>query len=286
MAVRNGGTFLHTALKSILAQTYENFEFLIIDDASNDDTADRVRSCNDPRIELIQLPQNVGQTAALNIGLRHIHTPWIARMDADDFSAPTRLAEQMELIRSDPSLSCVGTFAWVFRKDPAVVEEILTRPIGDAEIKKAMLREPSIIHGSFIVSREAILEAGGYDERYRYAADFDLYERLVTPKRRVANIPKPLLGIRRHDKQDSRSIFTIEEGIDIYKRRLAQSRYTSKERAIVRSALSFYYLLRIRYRLKNRKLDQELFGDIARAFRTSPVTFIRYVPEGLLDLWT
>src|SRR5688572_19340877 len=122
MAVRNGEPFLTAAIESILRQTYEEFRFLIVDDASTDRTREVIRSYDDKRIELLCLQQNVGQTAALSIGVQRVSTPWIARMDADDYSAATRFEKQMNLLTADPSLGCVGTFAWVFRNDPAVAE--------------------------------------------------------------------------------------------------------------------------------------------------------------------
>ena len=100
MTVHNGGPYLRTAIHSVLAQTYRDFRFLIVDDASSDDTRDIIRSYDDPRVELMVLPQNVGQTAALNLGLRHAASPWIARMDADDYAAPSRLEEQLGALKS------------------------------------------------------------------------------------------------------------------------------------------------------------------------------------------
>ena len=74
MAVYNGSAYLRTAMDSILQQTYSDFQFLIVDDASTDDTREIIRSYEDSRIQLICLEQNVGQTASLNIGLRQAST--------------------------------------------------------------------------------------------------------------------------------------------------------------------------------------------------------------------
>src|SRR5262245_42010821 len=101
MAVRNGGSYLRPAVASILGQTYPDFEFLIVDDASTDETVEVIRSYRDRRIRLITLEQNIGQTAALNRGLSEVATEWIARMDADDYSAPDRFQMQMERIKAD-----------------------------------------------------------------------------------------------------------------------------------------------------------------------------------------
>ena len=98
MAVYNGERFLRTAVDSILNQTHSDFRFLVVDDASTDSTPELLRRIRDPRLEVFRLDQNVGQTAALNIGLRRAATPYIARMDADDYSAPHRLERQMSLL--------------------------------------------------------------------------------------------------------------------------------------------------------------------------------------------
>lgn len=284
MAVHNGEPYLRPCIESILNQTYPDFIFLIVDDASTDRSKEIIRSYNDPRIKLVPLEKNVGQTAALNVGLRQIKTPWVARMDADDYSAPTRLAEQLKMVTDDPSLCCVGAFAWIFVANPCVVEQLLTRPTTDVDIKRALLKQPSIIHGSLLVNRKDLVEAGAYNEHYRYAADFEMYDRLLTKDRRAANIPKPLLGIRRHPNQDSRSLTAINEGIEIYSNRLATSLYSRKERTVIREALSFFYLLRIRYQISFGKFGKESMGDIIKAFTSSPKTAIRFFPEGIMGV--
>lgn len=280
MAVRNGGQYLRTAIDSILRQTYQDFRFLIVDDASSDDTREVVQRYNDERIELVGLDRNVGQTAALNIGLCHASTPWIARMDADDYSAPTRLEEQMRALDADRSLGCVGTFAWEFRDDPQVVEGTITKPEDHGSIRNALLREPPMIHASLVVSRTALLGVGAYDERYRYCADLDLYDRLLACCR-AANIPKQLLGVRRHDNQASFSLPAIDERIQIFSRRFASGRYSSEEIAVIRASLCFCYLFRARHFGMERRYVEGA-KDLLVAFRVSSRAFIRTVAGYLL----
>ena len=274
MTVYNAGPYLATAIDSMLGQTYSGFRFLIIDDASTDNTREIVKSYKDERIQLICLDQNVGQTAALNIGLRQASTRWIARMDADDYSAPNRLEEQIKALAEDNTLSCVGTFAWLFHDDPQVVERMITPPVEFAGIKRAALSELPLIHGSIVVDRKALLDLGGYDERYRYAADTELFDRLFA-KYRAANVPKPLLGLRRHDDQGTRTKAIVDEGIDIMARRLLSTDYSAEEAAIVRGVLSRSYVLRARFSASQRK-GRELLNDLSRGFRASPKKFWWY----------
>jgi len=270
MAVYNGGPYLRTAIDSILQQTYADFHFLIVDDASTDNTREIVRSYQDGRIQLHCLEKNVGQTAALSIGLNLASTPWIARMDADDYSAPTRLEEQMGAIDADPSLDCVGTFGWMFLEDPSVIESLDTRPLCYPDIKLALLSASPIIHGSIVVRRAALLDVGGYNDRYRYSADLEMYDRLLE-KYRAANIPKPLIGLRQHDNQGSGSIRAYDESIDILSQRLLNPKYSRKEVAIINSNLSRWHIVRGIHLGAERKY-LELLKDLVRAFRVSPKT--------------
>lgn len=272
MAVHNGSPYLRTAIDSILQQTYRDFCFLIVDDASTDDTREIVRSYNDQRIELLCLERNLGQTGALNVGLHQATTTWIARMDADDYSAVTRLQEQMQLLESDHSLSCVGTHAWTFNDDPAVVEGVITKPSDHASIISELLRGSPIIHGSFIINRESLLEIGGYNESYRYANDVELYDRLLE-QHRAANVPRPLLGIRRHDEQGSRTKASFDEVIEIFQQRLATKSYTRKESATVRSTLARFHIVRARFLALERSFSM-VFKDLWQAFKLSPVDFL------------
>ena len=273
MAVYNGSAFLRPAMESILNQTYRQFCFLIVDDASTDDTRQIVCSYADSRIELLCLDRNVGQTAALNIGVRHASTPWIARMDADDYSAPVRLEEQMRALAEDPGLSSVGTGIWEFRDDPRVIEVVKVRPQHHAGIRRAALHGSGMIHGSIIISRGALLDIGGYNERYRSAADRDMFIRLLS-KYRAMNIPKPLVGLRRHPNQDSFSGRAADEYVDIFARLLSEDGYSADEVTVLRRSLAYSYVFRAScFRVKGQY--GEWGKDLARAFRLSPRTCVR-----------
>lgn len=273
MAVRNGEPFLRTAMESILSQTYPYFRFLVVDDASTDHTRAIVRSYGHPSVELLELERNVGQTAALNMGLRHARTPWIARMDADDFSAPTRLTEQMEAFAQDADLSCVGTGIWEFSESPDNPKAVVFRPEHYDQIKRAALLGSGMIHGSVVVRRQALLDIGGYDERYRYASDRDLFIRLFA-RHKARNIPKALLGVRRHEDQDSFSLSAATEYVDLFGRLLAQKGFNPEERAVLRESLAYSHLFRAGCFFEKDKV-LEAWKDSARALQVSPGFFLR-----------
>jgi glycosyltransferase involved in cell wall biosynthesis len=283
MAVHNGMAYLPTAVESILRQTYDRFEFLVVDDASTDGTPAWLRGLGDPRIRLVPLPRNVGQTAALNVGLRAATTPWIARMDADDFSAPTRLEEQLRALEADPAVRCLGTFAWVFREDPQVIERVVQKPLDDAGIRRELLIGTPIIHGSLIVHRETLLGAGGYDERYCYSADRELYHRLL-PRCRAANLPRLLLGARRHTQQGSSTRRSAQESVQIIHDVLRARTWTRADRALLRRGLSSAYRFLGRCEIAERRhaAGLQAFGRAAGLSpRETAAALVRVALSGL-----
>ena len=201
-------------------------------------------------------------------------------MDADDFSAPTRFEEQVRLLKEDTSLGCVGTFAWVFRQDPSAAESIIVRPESHHDIERALLWDAPIIHGSIIVSKKVFLEAGGYNHKYRYCADLDLYDRLID-RCKTANIARPLMGLRQHSGQGSHSPIAVEEGIEIYQRRLASGRYSADEIAVLRRALSLWFVRRGLVGLSKRNPGL-ILSSLSRALTLSPLTVLRFsLPQRL-----
>jgi glycosyltransferase involved in cell wall biosynthesis len=275
MAVRNGEPYLQAAIDSILAQTYEDFIFLVIDDASTDNTREIVRGYGDRRIQLLSLEKNIGQTAALNRGLEETKTEWIARMDADDYSAPKRFELQMQAAKADSTLGCIGTYAWTFTGDPSVVEGKLEKPVGNAAIQAALLWSAPIIHGSMIARTQQMRDAGGYNERYRYSADLDLYDRLLA-RCGGDNVPEFLLGIRRHPGQDSHSVKAIRESIDIFNHRLAAGAYSAKDVAVVRAGKYLHEALCAK--VESRYLAT--VGSVASAFWFCPsLTLAHFLPR-------
>ncbi len=279
MTVYNGAPYLRTAINSILQQTYRDFRFLIVDDGSTDESREIVSSYNDPRIDMFRLDRNVGQTAALNIGLSRATSPWIARMDQDDYSAPTRLEEQMRALEADESLGCIGTFCWTFRADPQHAERMVAYPVHHEDLKRVLLTGCPMAHPSLVVSRRALLDVGGYNERYRYSADLEMYDRLLA-RYRAANIPKPLLGLRHHGNQGSSSKTAVEETIEIFSRKLALHAYCAGDAAMVRAALSSHVIGRVGYFWDEHKYVASL-KDLLWAFRLSPTCVGRWYTGAL-----
>jgi len=190
MAVHNGGPYLEEAIRSIFQQTYQNYEFLIIDDASTDETTRILKNLDDFRVRVITNKENLGLTKSLNLGISEARGEYIARMDADDLSLPHRLEKQLEFLEKNPEHALVGTP--YYQIDEAGNIKGLVRVLtDDCELRAGLLQQNWFGHGSVMMRKAAVIKAGGYDERFTYAQDYDLWLRLADDHR-VANLGEPL----------------------------------------------------------------------------------------------
>ena len=204
MTVFNGGEFLVSAVDSILCQTWQDFEFVIVDDASTDGSVEVLSrlASKDSRIRLFCNAQNTGQTACLNQGLGEARGRWIARQDADDLSLPERLQAQMAHVRRFPGLVLLGTNGWILDEE-GTRTGLIHVPLSDAGIRWAMAFQNPFIHTGVVFRKE--LPSGNavrYCEDFRICQDWELWSRLAD-EGQVANLPDRLVCYR--DRKDSLS---------------------------------------------------------------------------------
>jgi glycosyltransferase involved in cell wall biosynthesis len=200
MTVYNGETYLRETVDSILGQTYTDFIFLVLDNASTDRSREIIRSYDDPRIKLEALPENIGQIAALNKGLEMIDTPYVARMDADDISPPERFEQQVAYLDDHPDTGICGTQAIVFdgKKETRIK---LPRTHDDLNVR--LLFECCISHGS-VMMRKPLLDKYNlrYSETLGHSEDWELWQR-AGRHFRLVNLPGYLIRYRVHEKSES-----------------------------------------------------------------------------------
>jgi glycosyltransferase involved in cell wall biosynthesis len=202
MPVYNCRKYVKEAIESILAQTYRDFEFIIIDDCSTDGTSKLLSLCakKDKRIRLLRNEENLGLTKSLNKGLKLARGELIARMDGDDTSAPDRFEKEVRFLDEHPEISLVGTWTEIVDKDGNRISGN-TYPTAHEEIKRNMVRRSQICHASIVFRKSVIKAVGPYDETFRSAQDYEIFPRIMT-KFRVANIPERLYIIRWDFKQN------------------------------------------------------------------------------------
>ena len=196
MSVYNGLPYLSEAIESILAQTYQDFEFLIIDDQSTDGSAEILDDYakRDQRIRIIKNQQNRGLGYCLALGVERATTPWIARMDADDIAIADRLARQMAYLEQHPEVDILGGYAININHLGQKIDERRV-PTAHADIRRLLWTNP-FIHATVMFNRDAILRAGSYSKKIRKRQDYELWFRCAVANLRFANLPIPLIYYR------------------------------------------------------------------------------------------
>ena len=199
LPIRDAEAHLREALDSVLAQTFDDFELLVVDDGSRDGGPDLVRACPDARVRLSSLGENRGLVAALNAGLVQARGRYIARMDADDVCLPTRLAEQVEHLDAYPTLGGVSSAFETIDGNGRVLGIVdgRHRPVGPALLRWALHFGSFFCHPAAMLRREVFDAVGSYDAEFTHAEDYDLWLRVVE-KFPLDNLPRPLLRLRWH----------------------------------------------------------------------------------------
>lgn len=202
MPAYNSEAFVGEAVASMLGQTFTDFELLVIDDGSTDSTRAVLESIEDPRLRLVSNPQNMGLIRTLNRGLELATGHYVARMDADDVSAPARLERQVAFLQSHPDVDVLGTMVKLINEEGKQFGAIRGYPTEPKVIHRFLLRECCLIHPSVMFRKHVVLAAGGYSLAAKHAEDYDLWLRL-SDRHKIANLPEQLVSYRMHRNQVS-----------------------------------------------------------------------------------
>lgn len=200
MPVYNCSSYISEAVESILNQTFDDFELIIIDDHSTDETLKLIHGYHDPRIRLIEKQTKTGLVESLNKGLSLAKGRYVARMDGDDVSDITRLEKQVDFLDNHPNIVLCGT-AYQLTDTQAKV----TYPPDHASIKVALLEYCPIGHPTVMFRNSFLIQHNlTYDKGFEGAEDYELWTRLVWLGE-ICNMPDVLLTYRSHQEQYSNS---------------------------------------------------------------------------------
>ena len=202
MPVFNGEKYVAEAVESILTQTFTDFEFIIVDDGSRDQSAEIIRDYErqDDRICFLQLEENGGHAAARNRGIAAARGDYIATMDCDDISLPKRLEKQAAFMDRCPRIGLLGAQARYVDKDKKLLT-VTDLPRRHALISIRLFFSAYLVHSATMIRRSLLDVVGGYDENYYNAPDLELYTRLLSvAKARFANLPEILSVYRVHEQ--------------------------------------------------------------------------------------
>lgn len=205
MSVYNAEKYLTEAVESILAQTYSDFELILINDKSTDGSGEILKSYaqKDPRIVILENEQNIGLTKSLNRGLAIAKGEYIARMDADDISVADRFEKQVAFLDThlDYSfVSCIGRYI----DENGNPEQLRLFPETNEEIYAMMPKVDAVMHPGVMFRREDIAKIGNYCEDFRVVQDYDLWFRGMAAGYKFYNIQEPLVLFRRNDSYNTR----------------------------------------------------------------------------------
>jgi glycosyltransferase involved in cell wall biosynthesis len=235
MPVYNGEKFLPEAIESMLGQTFTDFEFMIIDDGSTDNSVAIIQSYQENRIRLLRNECNLGITESLNKGLAAAQGELICRMDADDVSLPERLETQVKFLDEHPDVAMVGTWVILIDSNGKEIEREHYPVTSEQIFRKIFIHNP-FAHSTVLIRRSAINEVGVYDPQFLHNEDYDLWLR-VSAKFKGANIPQQLVRRRIHEKN-----ITIEKKIELIRYRIRTLRHAID--TYYQQPLYYFYLLR------------------------------------------
>lgn len=206
----NAAATLEEALDSLAAQTFSDYELICVDDGSTDATPEILarRQSRDARLRLLLQPHQ-GIVTALQRGLADCRAPLVARMDADDYAHPERLAEQAAHLDRHPGTALVSCLVAGFpegqvRTGFQLYLDWLNSLVSDAEIRREIFVESPLPHPSVMFRKAAVEQVGGYLER-GWPEDYDLWLRLYRAGARFAKVPRELLAWREHPERLTRT---------------------------------------------------------------------------------
>ena len=198
--VYNAARFLDAAITSVRTQTRSDFELIVVDDGSTDDSPQIAlrHAAEDQRLRVLTLP-HAGVATALNHGLAAARCRLVARMDADDEALPRRLERQVAAMQARPNLAALGS-AMATMNESGDIIGVAHATDDPAAIRDALLHANCLMHPTVMLRRDLVLAAGGYRPIYTAAEDYDLWLRL-SEHYELSNLPDVLLRYRGHGNQ-------------------------------------------------------------------------------------
>ena len=176
-SVRNGEAYLEECVDSVLNQTFQDFEYIILNNGSTDGTARILQRYTDPRLRIIH-QENLGISRSLNKGIDLSSSDLIAHLDADDYSMPQMLEKQVTFMKKYPDIVLCGSM-WRESIGKKLSKQIVAFVETDQAIKKSMSLFNPFSHSAVIFRKKTFIKAGGYSDRLKYSQDYELWLRML-----------------------------------------------------------------------------------------------------------
>ena len=237
----NAHAFVARALDSVLAQTYSPFEILLVNDGSPD-TALLEQALTPYRDRIRYFCQgNRGPSAARNLAIREAHGSVIAFLDCDDAWFPEHLTRQVALLESDPNLQLVYADSLLIRGRETVGHAFGTEPQHPpVTLEKLLMEQCTVATSTTVASRQALIEAGLFDERFRRCEDFDLWLRICFRGGGISYSPEPSVSHYLTENSLTSDTFLLKRArIEIYEKTASTLPLSAAQRELIRSLVSF-----------------------------------------------
>jgi glycosyltransferase involved in cell wall biosynthesis len=213
--VYNGLPYLKDAIESTLSQSYKDFEYLIIDDASPDENVIKlIESYHDPRIRLVRNKKNLGVSNTINKALSLIKTKYVVRIDQDDINLPNRIEQQIDYLEKNPTIDIVCSWEKTIDSSGNKIRN-WKRTLDNygSFLGYVLIGICPIWHPSIAFKTKVMIEAGGFDESYLRAEDFEVTSRLALQRYNAAVVPKFHLLQRQHNSSQSSEFIDIQASV-------------------------------------------------------------------------
>jgi glycosyltransferase involved in cell wall biosynthesis len=216
ITVYNREKYVAAAIESILAQTFSDFELLVIDDGSSDGSREVIQSFRDPHVHLVCNETNLGIPRTRNRGIQLAHGEYLAFLDSDDWAYPERLAKQVDFLDRHPDYAAVGAWIAWMNEEGRSLRRIKRKPASPDEIAARRLFRQGI-ENSTSMARTAVLRSYGHQEQFDISSDFDLWSRIAATYK-LATLPEVLVRRRMHKSSITRERAHRAKGrrLDIY----------------------------------------------------------------------
>lgn len=256
MIVNNSERFVKDSIDSVLSQTFLDFEFIIVDDGSTDNTLNVIYSYKDSRIKLFLKEHNY--INSLNFGLRQCTGKYIARMDADDIMYPTRLEIQYNLMETLPSVAVCSSFAECFESFTGILNNDIYGYIENSLL--LCLKGNFIIHPTAFIRRQFLIKHRLHYKDFKYAEDFKLWVDFAKKGAIFFIIPKILLKYRVSKSQISNIYETEQKYIAFKIRQEVLCLLISSTETVFRERLESLYTLLAHFNLSNFLDAESIFS--------------------------
>ena len=285
MTCYNAASTIQESVNSIIGQTFTNWELVVVDNCSTDDSLTVVKNLDDDRIRIIALDKNHGRTPALAIALENARADFVAILDADDISSQDRLQQQFDFLTNNPNILVVGSWYRNIDQHGNLINEVKT-PTASVNVMRQMASDNPIVNSSAMFRAESARAVGGYNQKYLYAQDFALWLALAKVGE-FAILPKFLTDIRRVTSSlssiSSNNLILTADNYELYRQAQNLSGLTLLDKLHGKRTVGLYGLLYAWRSLQSRKIVRA-FGLLIQNFWALPLVTFELLRKGFNSL--